>query len=323
MQIKTEKAELERHRHDEPRMLLEKDAPVDLAHNDRHCEADKDAHNERTHAQERVFAAVGQNDGKDDEHPKEQVGNVSERPVGLGRIAAREIHRAHTYQRDADHHNGDARHGGRDDLAQERHHAAPRHDHEPADEAYAEERRKRLFPRHPLILHEQAPDGDERAGKREARRLNAQHAGADAEGPGYLKPDPYAREQQGHADKVGDGLRGNAQRARDDGGRRHDAEHHGQNVLEGGQQGRAERRVGLKAVNQFASFFRAGRSGLRGRGAGHRHPPEAWGWEIFAGKTSAAPAGAACDLFRGYSIFYGNRVSAYSIMRPRITTYGR
>lgn len=105
-------------------------------------------------------------------------------------------------------------------------------------------------------------------------------------GPGHLKPDPDAREQQGHADKVGDGFRGDAQRARDDGGRCHDAEHHGQNVLEGGQQGRAERRMGLEAVNQFAFFFRIGRSGLRGRGAGHRHPPEAWGWEIFAGKTS-------------------------------------
>ena len=81
-------------------------------------------------------------------------------------------------------------------------------------------------------------------------------------------------------------IRGDAQRARDDGGRCHDAEHHGQNVLEGGQQGRTERRMGLEAVNQFAFFFRIGRSGLRGRGAGHRHPPEAWGWEIFAGKTS-------------------------------------
>lgn len=45
-------------------------------------------------------------------------------------------------------------------------------------------------------------------GKREARGLDAQHAGTDTEGPGHLKPDPDAREQQGHADKVGDGLRG-------------------------------------------------------------------------------------------------------------------
>lgn len=45
------------------------------------------------------------------------------------------------------------------------------------------------------------------------------NAGTDTEGPGHLKPDPDAREQQGHADKVGDGFRGDAQRARDDGGR--------------------------------------------------------------------------------------------------------
>ena len=35
------------------------------------------------------------------------------------------------------------------------------------------------------------------------------------------------------------------------------------------------------------------------------------------------PTKAACDLFRGCSISYGNQVSVYSIMRPRITTYGR
>ena len=51
MQVKAEEAELERHGHDEPGMLFGKDVPIDLAHYYCHCEADKDAHDERAHAQ--------------------------------------------------------------------------------------------------------------------------------------------------------------------------------------------------------------------------------------------------------------------------------
>lgn len=58
MQVKAEEAELERHGHDEPGMLFGKDVPIDLAHYYCHCEADKDAHDERAHAQQRVLAAV-------------------------------------------------------------------------------------------------------------------------------------------------------------------------------------------------------------------------------------------------------------------------
>ena len=139
MQVKAEEAELERHGHDEPGMLFGKDVPIDLAHYYCHCEADKDAHDERAHAQQRVLAAVDANDSENDQRAKEQVGEVPKCSIGLGREPPCEIDRSHAHEGDADHHNGDASHGGRDDLAQERHDTAPRHDHKPADETHAEE----------------------------------------------------------------------------------------------------------------------------------------------------------------------------------------
>lgn len=58
MQVKAEEAELERHGHDEPRMLFG-DIPPTCPHYC-HCEADKDAYDERAHAQQRFLLRLTQ-----------------------------------------------------------------------------------------------------------------------------------------------------------------------------------------------------------------------------------------------------------------------
>mgnify|MGYP000700689840 CR=1 FL=1 len=138
MQVKAEEAELERHGHDEPRMLFGKDIPIDLAHYYCHCEADKDAYDERAHAQQRVLAAIDANDSENDQRAKNKLEMSPNVPSALARTSC-EVDRSHAHEGDADHHNGDASHGGCDDLAQERHDTAARHDHKPADETHAEE----------------------------------------------------------------------------------------------------------------------------------------------------------------------------------------
>ena len=72
-----------------------------------------------------VLAAVDANDSENDQRAKEQVGDVPKCSISLGRETSCEVDRSHAHEGDADHHNGDASHSGRNDLAQERHDTLP------------------------------------------------------------------------------------------------------------------------------------------------------------------------------------------------------